>query len=656
MKPFDYEIATQKIHTALKHLPPESQREVLLELLRKEKGLSGIAEQQRESIADEVLRGSSVMFLSGDQVDVDAVNAKAAAGRIKLTDNDGKTVPRASANELKGFVTMVQRNDDPKLEVNTLQGITTFGRSSSLSPESAAMMVHQHLDVNKPNSTKAFAARELASNLNNTATSAESERAKALELLGASNVVTAEHARAMAKLHGLNHAVAKAREMQKKVEHLGGIAPYKTSFPEKEERSPGEEFAAQTQQEYRAFLDEHRKEVHNIEEARELLSGHIQVLAEKYEATPGQVRYVTELYDLALKNVNKGTKDEYAVCSAWAAVAEYVPHIHELIDEFERRIAQIYWPPAIDSAATLEATLMAATYCWSAIAAKNLAEWIVANDGKLIGNLLGVLSRNGHSRIAMFVARIEPIKHIQDFIDFGLSWLNANFSKLEIGHKLAASLCLTEVPDDLDVKAPWPAWSFVIPDGLLAVASRPDGTKETYARVLCTGSEISYLVSSTGRCVGPIDRDQSDAPEDIQILFKLLRSLVKGACLALSDPDQYKKQSLSKNEGSFKKTKRTGGAPELNNARYMLSASVQVDLRDVVHAVQRGEKRKGGKLTVQFLVRGHWKNQACGPKLSLHKRIWIQPFWKGPEETRVLLRDYIVKDREEKDKDGQPDV
>jgi hypothetical protein len=127
---------------------------------------------------------------------------------------------------------------------------------------------------------------------------------------------------------------------------------------------------------------------------------------------------------------------------------------------------------------------------------------------------------------------------------------------------------------------------------------------------------------------------------------------VKGACLALSDPEQYKKQSLSKNEGSFKKTKRVGGAPELNNARYMLSAPVQVDLRDVVHAVQRGEKRRGGKLTVQFLVRGHWKNQAHGPHLSLRKRKWLQPYWKGDESTRILLRDYIVKDREEPEKDG----
>lgn len=124
----------------------------------------------------------------------------------------------------------------------------------------------------------------------------------------------------------------------------------------------------------------------------------------------------------------------------------------------------------------------------------------------------------------------------------------------------------------------------------------------------------------------------------------MLDSLVRGACLALSDPGQYKKKSIG--SSSSTKNKREGGAPDLGNARYMLTAPVTVDLRDVVKMVQRGEKHKGGKLTVQFLVRGHWKNQAHGPGHALRKRIWLQPFWKGPEESRVLLRNYTVKKEE----------
>ncbi len=47
---------------------------------------------------------------------------------------------------------------------------------------------------------------------------------------------------------------------------------------------------------------------------------------------------------------------------------------------------------------------------------------------------------------------------------------------------------------------------------------------------------------------------------------------------------------------------------------------------------------------MQFLVRGHWKNQAHGPRSSLRKRIWIKPFWKGDEHARILLRNYKVKE------------
>lgn len=50
--------------------------------------------------------------------------------------------------------------------------------------------------------------------------------------------------------------------------------------------------------------------------------------------------------------------------------------------------------------------------------------------------------------------------------------------------------------------------------------------------------------------------------------------------------------------------------------------------------------------TVQFLVRGHWRQQAHGPGHSLRKPIWIEPFWKGPEEARVLLRQHRVEDQE----------
>ena len=39
----------------------------------------------------------------------------------------------------------------------------------------------------------------------------------------------------------------------------------------------------------------------------------------------------------------------------------------------------------------------------------------------------------------------------------------------------------------------------------------------------------------------------------------------------------------------------------------------------------------GTNLLVRTLVAGHWRNQVCGPKNTLRKHIWIQPFWRGPD-------------------------
>jgi hypothetical protein len=596
MKLFDHELATQKVLNVLDKsgLSKEEQKKLLLEMLNDEKGLSNVDTNSKAEIANAAIQGKSIMFVGGSSIDTARINELSAMGKVRLRNQDGELIRATDVSKnAKGFATLIM--DDGGSEA------TRDVSQSLINPDA---IVPDTLD-------------------------------------------------------GLEYSVAKSSALHRRLEQEenGPVSTLLNKHKNPGDRSPGEQFAVQTQQDLADFVRANQiNGVQGVAKAQELVRALIQDLAKKYDATPGQVRYLTELYDVNVRSVSSKTKDEWAVCSAWASAAEFLPDIHEYIEEFERRIARIYWPPTVDSAATLEATLMAVSYCWSSFYAKTVAEWESTGkgDGELIGNLLGTLAANGHDKIALFLVKVQPIKNIGELCDYGLGWLESNFVKLEISHKLAASLCLTDVPNDIEVKAPWKYWSFVIPDGLL-LADTHKGKKENYARVFCVNDVPAYLVSSMGRCVGPIPEDRSTAPEDVANLMKLLSSLVKGACLALADPGQYKKNSLSKNEGSFK-SKRVGGAPELNNARFVLSAPVQVDLRDVVHAVQRGEKRKGGKLTVQFLVRGHWKNQAHGPQLSLRKRIWIQPFWKGGEETRVLLRNYVVRDAEERSEDGQSDV
>ena len=50
------------------------------------------------------------------------------------------------------------------------------------------------------------------------------------------------------------------------------------------------------------------------------------------------------------------------------------------------------------------------------------------------------------------------------------------------------------------------------------------------------------------------------------------------------------------------------------------------------------------ELSVRFVVRGHWRQQPCGPGGKERKLTWIAPYWKGPEWAEVVHRDYLVMD------------
>lgn len=44
----------------------------------------------------------------------------------------------------------------------------------------------------------------------------------------------------------------------------------------------------------------------------------------------------------------------------------------------------------------------------------------------------------------------------------------------------------------------------------------------------------------------------------------------------------------------------------------------------------------------QTLVRGHYKRQAHGPGASMRKVIWIEPYWRGPEDADIVVRPYVI--------------
>ena len=54
------------------------------------------------------------------------------------------------------------------------------------------------------------------------------------------------------------------------------------------------------------------------------------------------------------------------------------------------------------------------------------------------------------------------------------------------------------------------------------------------------------------------------------------------------------------------------------------------------------EPKPGKSLEIQYKVRGHWRNQPCGPGGKDRKRIFIREHWKGPSDAPIALRPHLM--------------
>lgn len=73
---------------------------------------------------------------------------------------------------------------------------------------------------------------------------------------------------------------------------------------------------------------------------------------------------------------------------------------------------------------------------------------------------------------------------------------------------------------------------------------------------------------------------------------------------------------------------------------YRLQSKIKLDQRLVNHVKNPADPQY--TINARFIVRGHYRNQVCGPNRSERKTIWIAPFWKGDEALAVVQHIYQV--------------
>jgi len=217
----------------------------------------------------------------------------------------------------------------------------------------------------------------------------------------------------------------------------------------------------------------------------------------------------------------------------------------------------------------------------------------------------------------------------------GVKWLFVHRfrSHTEVGQKqldaldpdneleLFEAMKTTETADTLMVRLMTPGWG----TSLLATRLWPD-----------------HLLVPSGKAWGDREPDPMVTPHD-ELLVNGALALVANLCLyvaatkACVPRDQKNKAASSKN--------RTEDLPPPD--RWVLGREIKLapeirDMARMIGAVNTEAARKPWKLAARYVVRGHWRNQACGVGMLDHKLRWIEPYWKGPVEAPGMTRSFTV--------------
>jgi len=226
---------------------------------------------------------------------------------------------------------------------------------------------------------------------------------------------------------------------------------------------------------------------------------------------------------------------------------------------------------------------------------------------------------------------------------WGGRWARSGFPTVKICAELAASLAMTDIPDDFinsEVRLPWKAFRLDIPSGLL----EDEGGEAAHMMVFQMEGDgdtewWSSTLMSDGRFLSSQKKHQSMADlarGDGDNLSILCGRLLVGVCLSVTGGARLRRRSnkAKKNAGV-----RPSDSPE---QEYVLGEDIHVslDLREHVRSMARGHMLLTG---VRRLVRGHWRNQPYGPGRSMRRRQWIEPFWRGEEGAPTLVRDHIIE-------------
>jgi hypothetical protein len=229
----------------------------------------------------------------------------------------------------------------------------------------------------------------------------------------------------------------------------------------------------------------------------------------------------------------------------------------------------------------------------------------------------------------------------RDFAWF-VAWTMNAFPRLLLTDKQAASFMATNAgePEQMNY-APWSAYTIELPHESLQVTI--DGRMHAFDVVevvhdaggpgdgfVVRGRHTEIVIS--GRLAFPLPEWPDGVPSmvrDNEDVLNRVRDcvarLVISVELAMSNRDVV----------IFPSTKKPKMGKSLNDPGvHRLAIAVRVDCREAIKDYLSGERGKSP--TVRWLARGHWKPQPYGPRNSLRKQIYIEPYWNPKDSDKPI--------------------
>jgi hypothetical protein len=261
---------------------------------------------------------------------------------------------------------------------------------------------------------------------------------------------------------------------------------------------------------------------------------------------------------------------------------------------------------------------------------------------------------------------------------FAAMWAVHAFQRLSTSHTYAAALMCTDADRESlsTIQQQWSAFSVMVPNGMLCAESPNAEMSFEFTRILVAlfeGRAEMNLIDFTGpggalrmtigsdaptlpellapdRNVPPkfISADEwsaglgTSAAEQIRRCLTMAKRLVAGLLLSMQNAEATKTRDVPRRAG------RPGKRDEEEPAHRLVVVGqpIKIDCREAVETFIRTGRGSGGKRSglpqVQWIVRGHWRQQAYGIGRLGRKTIWIKPHWAGKADAPILSRPKLV--------------